>query len=165
MLDWSVVIIPLAVLAIILLLPFAGCDLDDHGGKSGEPATVETAVIPIKLFWQVSATDIQTISLTATVQPLNAAEEAVDALVKPPGNSTSGWKPDKYLDSSGDVTVSATIEKPFVAKYRVKATATVIQGAWDSDVFPFTRIKEKTFDDTLNWNFVLANAGGAWTFD
>lgn len=151
MLDWSVLIIPLAVLAIILLLPFAGCDLEDHGEALAPVPTMEKS---IKLFWQGQEKEIRQISFQATVQELNTKGQLVGTPVSAPGVSPAVFPPN-FLPSTGETSSNVTVE--VALKYAVTATVTVTNGAWDAPgAVHFPQPLSKTFLADAEWTFNLA---------
>jgi hypothetical protein len=159
--TWSLLLIPLAVLAIASLFPFIGCELEETGSNE-TPATIETEDHLVKLSWSGSANQIRSISFEAIVQELTADGIPTGLPLKGLGVSP-GTLPPAYLPSTGDTSLNVTVELPLALSYAVTATVTVTMGEWGNvpTNHPFT-ISKVISGLPPNWQFSLIYVGQQW---
>ena len=164
MVDWFVLLTPLAVLPIVWLLVFVGCGLDDEGSAHESP---KPKTKPVTFNWTNPLGDTTAISFDCIVREADKNGVATGVEFKAAAVGPAAW-PGSKLPASGTCSALVTLEVPPAATYEIEAHSSVTSGV--PPQIPKTQFVEavikpfpggKNFD-AQEWTFTLNHGPNGW---
>jgi hypothetical protein len=163
MVDWFVLLTPVALLPIFWLLGFVGCELDTEG-EASPVKEVETVTKPVQLSWNNPLGNTTSIAFSCLVHELSDTGLPTGQVFPGIALPEVAW-PDSFLPKSGKTSAPVKVETPPAIQYQIDGTAEVVWGEASSsqkETLLFTKGYFGGFE-SQSWEFFLAHGPEGWS--